>query len=104
MAEQSDFEIQYLDVPIGILRWWLSYAIPPKKKSFYCEAIGTPEFSQDILSNIAWRHSVNFPNLQLAAGLGYRRFVLVGPDHSYSQPLSAQEGEKLADGARLESL
>lgn len=95
VAEQSDFEIQCLDGPIRILPWWLSYAVPPKKKSFYCEAIGTPEFSQDIQSNISWRHTVTFFNLQLAAGLGYRRIVLVGMDHSYSQPLSAQEGEKI---------
>ena len=99
VAEQSDFEIQRLEGPIRVLPWWLSYALPPKDNTFYCEAIGTPEFSHDILTNISWRHTVTFFNLQLAVGLGYRKIILVGMDNRYSQPASATEGQLIKQSA-----
>jgi hypothetical protein len=51
------------------------------------------EFSTDIFKNISWRHTVSFFNMQLAYGLGYRKIVVVGMDHRYSQPEALAEGE-----------
>lgn len=93
VAEQSDFEVAQLEGPTKIFPWWLSHALPPNGRNYYCEAVGKAEFSLDIVKNISWRHTVSFFNMQLAAGLGFKRIVLIGMDHHYVQSHTAREGD-----------
>jgi hypothetical protein len=86
VAEQSCHHINLLRPDIHkILPYWMAYCLNPGAGTYFVDAVGYPEFSTDIFKNMSWRHTVTFFNLHLAYGLGYRKVVLIGFDHSYKQ-------------------
>ena len=70
--------------------YWLSYCLLPTAETCYIRSVGVPEFGRDYRENISWRSTVSFFAMQLAYTLGYRRVLLVGFDHSYTQPISSE--------------
>lgn len=92
VAEASAPQINQLGIP-KILPWWLAYCINSGEDTHFVDAKGLPEFSKDIFSNMSWRHTVTFFNMHLAYGLGYKKVLLVGCDHSYKQPGGIKEQE-----------
>ncbi|OGV46869.1 MAG: hypothetical protein A2X46_15940 [Lentisphaerae bacterium GWF2_57_35] len=93
VAEQSAPYINLLRGPCKILPYWLSYCLNEGDDTYFLDAVGYPEFSTDIFKNASWRHTVSFFNMHLAYGLGYKRVVLVGFDHSYTQQQGIKEGD-----------
>lgn len=93
VAEQSSDSINMLEGVKKIVPYWLSYCIQDTESTFFVHADGKPEFSTDIFTNISWRHTVTFFNLQLAYGLGYRKVLMIGFDHAYKQPENVKEGD-----------
>lgn len=95
VAEQSCAAINRLKGVDKVLPYWLSYCLNPGEGTYFVDAVGYPEFSTDIFKNMSWRHTVSFFNLHLAYGLGYRKVVMIGFDHSYTQPKGAKEQETI---------
>ncbi|NRA27787.1 MAG: glycosyltransferase [Opitutales bacterium] len=93
VAEQSAARINRIEGPDKILPYWMAYCLNPGPDTYFVEAQGKPEFCTDIFQNMSWRHTVTFFNLHLAYGLGYKKAILVGFDHSYVQPPGAKEQE-----------
>jgi glycosyltransferase involved in cell wall biosynthesis len=91
VAEQSAHHINRLADVSKVIPYWLAYCLNPGQNTFYVDAVGYPEFSKDMFSNMSWRHTVTFFNFHLAYGLGYRRVVLIGMDHNYVQPQGVRE-------------
>lgn len=95
VAEQS---AQHINQMIGvkkIIPYWLAYCLNEGPNTFFVDAVGHAEFSTDMFENMSWRHTVTFFNMHLAYGLGYRKVVLTGFDHSYGQQRGVKEGETL---------
>ncbi|MBN1562266.1 MAG: glycosyltransferase [Anaerolineae bacterium] len=92
VAEQSSAMINRLEGVAKIVPCWLAYCIQPDERTYFVNATGHRQFSTDIFENMSWRHTVSFFNMQLAYGLGYRKVVLIGFDHSYVQPPGVVEG------------
>lgn len=92
VAEQYAPQINFFDA-FKVIPWWLGYCINESEKTFFVDAKGFPEFSVDIFENMSWRHTVTFFNMHLAYGLGYEKVLLVGCDHSYTQPATVIEQE-----------
>lgn len=93
VAEQGYYKINLLQGVAKILPYWLSYCINSDANTFFIDAVGYPEFSTNIYKNVSWRHTVSFYNMHIAYGLGYRKVLLVGFDHSYKQSDTAKEGD-----------
>lgn len=93
VAEQSAHNINQIAQLKKVLPYWLAYCLNEGDNSYFIDAAGHAEFSKDIFKNLSWRHTVTFYNLHLAFGLGYRRAVLIGFDHSYQQAASVKEGD-----------
>jgi glycosyltransferase involved in cell wall biosynthesis/predicted O-methyltransferase YrrM len=93
VAEQSAPFINRLSDIKKIIPWWMGYCINDNRNTYFVDALGRPEFSTDIFANISWRHTVTFYNMQLAYGLGYKKVILVGCDHSYQQSNEAKEAD-----------
>lgn len=94
VAEQGYYHINLLPGHlIKIIPYWLSYCINPSQNTYFIDAIGYPKFSTDIKANVSWRHTVSFYNMHIAYGLGYRKVILIGFDHSYQQAAVFKEGE-----------
>ena len=85
VAEQSAPQINLLEHVHKVVPYWLSYCLNPGANTHFVDAVGHARFSTDMFKNMSWRHTVTFFNLHLAYGLGYRRVVLIGLDHSYQQ-------------------
>jgi FkbM family methyltransferase len=99
VAEQSSHHINRIKHIYKILPYWLSYCINPSENTFFVDAVGYPEFSKDMFQNMSWRHTVTFFNLHLAYGLGYRRVIMIGFDHNYTQPKEVVEQDIIQDFA-----
>ena len=97
VAEQSAAQINLLDSVHKVVPEWLAYCVLPGPLTYYVNAVAIPEFSTNIFENMSWRHTVTFYNLHLAYGLGYRRVVLIGVDHSYRQPAGVVEDDVIYD-------
>ena len=95
VAEQGSFEFQGAKEVMLLLPYWLRYAIHEADNVFFFKSIGVPEFSKDLIQNVSWRSTVTFFNLQLAYGLGYRRVLMIGFDHSYVQSSGLKEGDMI---------
>ena len=93
VAEQSYQHINQMDGVDKILPYWLSYCLNEGPNSYFIDAVGHPEFSTDIFKNASWRHTVTFFNFHVAYGLGYKKVILIGMDHSYEQKTGIKEGE-----------
>lgn len=93
VAEQAPHDFMRREGCYLILPFWLRYAIGEKDNIFFANSVGLREFSLDLTANISWRSTVSFFNMQLAFGLGYRKALLVGFDHSYVQPAELKEGD-----------
>jgi FkbM family methyltransferase len=93
VAEQSAPRINQLEGVAKVLPYWLSYCLNEGQDTYFADAVGHAEFSRDIFKNMSWRHTVTFYNLHLAYGLGYRKVVMIGFDHSYRQESGVKEGE-----------
>ncbi|MEM1072293.1 MAG: glycosyltransferase [Planctomycetota bacterium] len=93
VAEQGAPRFGMLDGVTKLFPYWLAYCITPDEATVLFKSVGYPEFSTDIIENVSWRHTVSFFNLQLAYGLGYRRVVMIGFDHSYAQASGVAEGD-----------
>jgi hypothetical protein len=93
VAEQSLQHINLLEGPSKVIPYWLSYCINEGPNTYFVDSIGHPEFCVDIFKNMSWRHTVSFFNMHLAYGLGYRRAILIGFDHSYQQEAGVKESD-----------
>ena len=85
VAEQGYQDINRLQNISKILPYWLAYCLNEGSNTFFMNAVGHSEFSRDIFTNMSWRHTVTFFNFHLAYGLGYKKTILIGMDHSYKQ-------------------
>ena len=93
VAEQGRHQINRLTGMAKVLPYWLSYCLNEGDDAFFMDAIGYAEFSRDMFENMSWRHTVTFFNFHLAYGLGYRKVLLIGMDHSYKQAPGVVEQE-----------
>lgn len=75
---------------------WLSHVLPDTPETVWLNALGgKPFFSGDPAHAIAWHSTVSYFWLQILFHLGYRKVLLIGFDHSYTQPATAREGDLL---------
>lgn len=75
---------------------WLSHVLPDTPETIWLNALGgKPFFSGDPAQAIAWHSTVSYFWLQILFHLGYRKVLLIGFDHSYTQPATAREGDLL---------
>ncbi|MEO1669161.1 MAG: glycosyltransferase [Cyanobacteria bacterium J06631_2] len=95
VAEQGAHQFNLLEGAIKLFPYWLGYCINGGEDTFFFTSMGKPEFSTNIFENVSWRSTVSFFQMQIAYGLGYRRVLMIGFDHNYSQDVSAQEGDIL---------
>ena len=95
VAEQSGPRINRLESVPKVVPYWLSYCLNASESTYYVDAVGYPKFSTNMFENMSWRHTVTFFNMHLAYGLGYRKVVLIGFDHSYTQPKDVKEEEMI---------
>lgn len=95
VAEQGAHQFNLLKGVIKLFPYWLGYCINGGDDTFFFPSIGKPEFSKDIFENVSWRSTVSFFQMQIAYSLGYRRVLMIGFDHNYSQDVSAKEGDIL---------
>lgn len=103
VAEQSAHHINRLKGIPKILPYWTSYCLNGGADTYFIDAVGHPEFSKDLFKNASWRHTVTFYNMHIAFGLGYKRVVLIGFDHSYKQKANVKEGEIVISNERDEN-
>jgi glycosyltransferase involved in cell wall biosynthesis len=95
VAEQGSYQFNLLDNIKKLFPYWLGYCINEDENTFFFNSVGYAEFSKDINTNVSWRSTVSFFQMQIAYGLGYKRVLLIGFDHSYDQKSSAKEGDIL---------
>ncbi|MBU1289526.1 MAG: FkbM family methyltransferase, partial [Alphaproteobacteria bacterium] len=103
VAEQSAHNINRLGGLAKILPYWTGYCLNPGEDTHFIEAVGHAAFSKDIFKNASWRHTVTFFNMHIAFGLGYKRAVLIGFDHSYKQQAGVKEGDVIVSHERDEN-
>jgi len=95
VAEQGSHQFNLLENVRKLFPYWLGYCINEDDNTFFFNSVGYAEFSKDINTNVSWRSTVSFFQMQIAYWLGYKRVLLIGFDHSYDQKSSAQEGDIL---------
>jgi len=95
VAEQSAQHINQMTGVKKVLPYWLAYCLNEGPETFFMDAVGHAKFSTDMFKNMSWRHTVTFFNMHLAYGLGYRKVILTGFDHSYRQQAGIKEGETI---------
>lgn len=93
VAEQSSHNINQIAGIPKILPYWSSYCLNEGDDTYFIDAVGHAAFSKDIFKNASWRHTVTFYNMHVAFGLGYKRAIMIGFDHSYKQAKGVKEGE-----------
>lgn len=95
VAEQGAHKFNLLEGVIKLFPYWLGYCINGGEDTFFFKSMGRPEFSKDMFANVSWRSTVSFFQMQIAYSLGYRRILMIGFDHNYTQDTSAKEGDIL---------
>lgn len=95
VAEQGSHQFNLLQGIRKLFPYWLGYCINDDENTFFFNSVGYPEFSINIHQNVSWRSTVSFFQMQIAYWLGYRKVLLIGFDHSYSQDIAAREGDIL---------
>lgn len=95
VAEQASHRFNLLRDIYKLFPYWLGYCLNSGPETLFFKAVGYPEFSTNVHRNVSWRSTVSFFLLQIAYGLGYRRALLIGFDHSYQQQPDVREGEIL---------
>nr|ADI18725.1 hypothetical protein [uncultured Rhizobiales bacterium HF4000_32B18] len=96
VAEQGAAGFNASPIPIKVAPMWLAHVLHEEAGFAFVNATGENAFfGQDPAEKISWASTVSFFNLQLAYGLGYRRALLVGFDHSYVQPDESRLGDVL---------
>ncbi|TRO95897.1 glycosyltransferase [Glycocaulis profundi] len=93
VMRQGAYDLPQLRSVYKLLPVWMAPYTVPQPETFYFSAHLRPQFSDSIEHWVSWRSTVSFFNLQLAAGLGYKKILLVGFDHSYKQQDSLKEGD-----------
>lgn len=94
VAEQAPFEFYRRRDIWRFFPFWLGYALPACDNTVFLNAQGGPLFfSEDVLESVAWHSTVSFFWLQVLYSAGYRKVLLVGFDHSYTQRAGAREGD-----------
>lgn len=77
--------------------------IPPDEHTIYMNFLrqyeGFPKFTDNFLSHVFWGGTVTLMNMQLAHYLGASKIYLIGFDHNYSKPKTADK----VDGAVITS-
>ncbi len=99
VAEQESEHFNLVNGPIKILPYWLSYCLLPNERTYYVKSIGHSAFGRNYRENISWRSTVSFFAMQIAYALGYRKVLLAGFDHSYTQPENVREGDAILQAA-----
>jgi len=77
---------------IKIVPFWLANYFNEQENTFFVKSTVRPEFGFDFVNHASWRSTVSFFNMQLAYALGYKKVLLIGFDHSYTQPKGMTEG------------
>ena len=92
VAEQSSANISALRKVTKVFPLWLSYCLLADADTCLVETDSRAKFYSR-----AWRfscrHTVSYFNLHLAWHLGFKKVVLVGFDHKYTQPKGTKEGD-----------
>lgn len=96
VAEQGAGRFNELTKVWKMFPYWLGYCLSPGERTLLFPSVGHAVFSTDPLENVSWRHTVSFFQLQIIYGLGYRRCVMIGFDHSYRQTPQVKEGDTIA--------
>lgn len=94
VASQGSVHFNSLDI-IKFVPFWIANSINPTESTFFLPATVEPFFCDNLSKNFSWRSTVSFLNMQLAFVLGYQKVILVGFDHSYSQPSDVKEGDSI---------
>ena len=103
VAEQSSHNINRIKGMAKILPYWTSYCLNETDETFFIDAVGHAAFSKDLFKNASWRHTVTFFNMHIAYGLGYKRAIMIGFDHSYKQSKDVKEGEVILSNEKDEN-
>lgn len=75
---------------------WLGHILPDSAHTIWLNALGGEMFfSRQPEKTVAWHATVSYFWLQILFGLGYRKVVMIGFDHSYTQPSGLSEGTVL---------
>lgn len=93
VAEDRSREIAELKGPWKIFPEDVRGFIPPDERTVYVnfprEYEGFPKFSEDCRRVVYWGGTVSFMNMQLAYYLGASEIYLIGFDHNYAAPKTA---------------
>ncbi|MEL6755761.1 MAG: FkbM family methyltransferase [Pseudomonadota bacterium] len=103
VAEQSSHNINQIEGMAKILPYWTAYCLNETDETYFIDAVGHAAFSKDLFKNASWRHTVTFYNMHIAYGLGYKRAILIGFDHSYKQSKGIKEGEVILSNEKDEN-
>lgn len=96
VAEQAPYQLMLDEDKWKVFPFWLRNTIIPDDKTIFLNARGGDLFfSKDPRIDIGWHSTVTYFWLQLLWHLGYDRVLMIGFDHSYSQPGTAKEGDVL---------
>ena len=90
VAEQEPESFNLLNDIVKFVPYWLSYCLLPSADTCFIRSVGYPKFGADFRENISWRSTVSFFAMQIAYALGYKKVLLVGFDHNYTQPKSVE--------------
>lgn len=94
VAEDRAEIINRIRGTLKVFPYDLRYCLKPDGDTVFVNFVrkyrGFPKFSSDFSRNVFWGGTVTFLNLQLAYYLGIREVYLIGIDHSYQVPSSAQ--------------
>ena len=96
VAEQEPYRFQ-LGKVWKFQPLWLANTLPSTPHSILLNALGGELFfSTDVTQKVAWHSTVTYFWLQILYAAGYRKVVMIGFDHSYTQKAGAKEGDLIA--------
>lgn len=94
VAEQGSVSFNNIRTP-KILPVWLSHRLNHTEETCFVAATVRPDFCTSFDDEFSWRSTVSYFNMQIAFALGFKKVILVGFDHYYSQPENAKEGDPI---------
>jgi len=96
VAEQEPYQFYMDESKWKIFPFWLRNTFIPDDKTIFLNAEGGDLFCSDnVLQRVAWHSTVTFFWLQILYTAGYRKVLMIGFDHSYTQKANAQQGDVL---------
>ncbi|MEO1251527.1 MAG: FkbM family methyltransferase [Pseudomonadota bacterium] len=94
VAEQEPYLFTLKRNVWKVFPFWLRNTIYPDDKTIFLNAMGGDLFfSENVAEKVGWHATVTFFWLQTLYHLGYRKVLMIGFDHSYSQAKNLNEGD-----------